>query len=518
MRYAIILTFLATVTLCSPMLSAAEEWPEASGPHSDGRASATVPLLPDFSRAKPLWASEREIAPGRVDDGRRAAPDKSSGTPHSGGFASPIIADGRVYMVTYRPSGSVYDKTALQRAGVSAEQAAAQSEGDAVLLRGTDRWLVGASDVITAVDTRTGRTLWERVIADPSGLNFNMFNKGGGGITPAAADGYVYVAGIGGAVYCLKGEDGEVVWRSDIGERAQQMAALRVEAEKSGHGIRFNRNMTTDVAVIDGVVVVSDQSKFKYMQPPEGKWKYVSYENGSGLMGLNAKTGKPLWHHPKVAGEYGISTWIAEDGKRYVIGDGVNGISLMNPRNGKVVWRSPLTVKAKWLPQASGNLLVMNDNDDKDKNGGLRGLRISLTGAELIWTLDAAMPGPVCRPMVVDNHVYYVANNGALICVDGATGAKRASIDGAGLGTSVEHDNAFLLFWQDRLVSFTNRDLRAMRSFTIDPENFRQIGGDWVMKPEATVGYIRSVIPAFANGLCVVRTERNLVAFSLAGR
>lgn len=95
---------------------AAADWNESGGPNGDGVVRGEIPLIADASRARLVWQSERLIAPGRVADARRASAESSPDNPHSGGFASPIVADGRVYMVTYRPTGKVYDKSALERA------------------------------------------------------------------------------------------------------------------------------------------------------------------------------------------------------------------------------------------------------------------------------------------------------------------------------------------------------------------------------------------------------------------
>ena len=40
-----------------------------------------------------------------------------------GGFASPVYADGCVYLFTYMPSGDVYDAKTLERMGMSEEEA-----------------------------------------------------------------------------------------------------------------------------------------------------------------------------------------------------------------------------------------------------------------------------------------------------------------------------------------------------------------------------------------------------------
>jgi outer membrane protein assembly factor BamB len=231
----------------------AEGWPAWRGPYSNGSAAPCgEALVDDPAKAKLVWESEDTIPGARVADSRRVVPAHEGQM--SGGFASPVVADGRVFITYYVPNGDVYDEAITKR-----HEAAGGF--------GKEKWYVDTDDILHAFDAATGKTLWKTVFPN-KGMNYNLFNKGGPcNLTPCAWDGKVFVIGSAGSVYCVDAKTGNLLWQSTVGERAERFEALRKVCHEQKRIPQFNRDMSSSPIVADGVLVCSDFLGYKVQQP-----------------------------------------------------------------------------------------------------------------------------------------------------------------------------------------------------------------------------------------------------------
>ena len=66
-----------------------------------------------------------------------------------GGYGSPVVASGRVYIAWWEPSGELIDSNAVAKADN----------------KRPEKWLVTADEILACMDARTGRTLWQTRMA-----------------------------------------------------------------------------------------------------------------------------------------------------------------------------------------------------------------------------------------------------------------------------------------------------------------------------------------------------------------
>lgn len=140
--------------------AAAEDWPQLGGPRIDLN-STDVGLAEDWPRGGPplVWET----------------------TGLGGGFASPVVAGGRVFIVGRRIKGAI--------------------KGD-----WCEQPVEPGSDVLTCLDRATGKALWRHEFASFTGRTATAWS------TPAADERFVYARAGDGEVRCLAAQDGRLAW------------------------------------------------------------------------------------------------------------------------------------------------------------------------------------------------------------------------------------------------------------------------------------------------------------------
>lgn len=507
----------------------ADDWPMLLRDSHSGIGGAELKLSEAHLRQpKKLWQSEANIPPGRVADSRRAASNFDS--PHSGGYASPIVADGRVFVYHYRPSGRVYDKHAvterLKTTQEEMEKAKADFEQnknrwpevpgdlarkgmmarDGNLVYGHDRWLVEATDVLTCIDAKTGKTLWQTDLGD-KGVNFNMFSKGGPGLTPAYHDGHVYVLGTGGHVYAVNAKSGKVVWTGDIGPRHQQQQGYREQAVAwQGSGPRYRSDFLSSVAVADGVVVVSDH---RFHRVNIGSGMIYHHDPFSGYVAFDAKTGKKLGHLSGIGDGTTPILWLHQ-GKSYLIAAGRQETRLLELKSGKEIWKADFGHQGNHIgPSVGGEYMIVNHRTQaKDSGGPYTAYRLTLEGPKKLWELDPAID--VQTNFVIDGSRAYVAGRNVMLALDIETGKQIAA--GEFPGGSGSSNNPFTIRYADWIIAM-NTIVEGFSFLPADPEKMKQGHIDFPVNHAAA--YEIAIMPAFSNGVMYVRTNYHVEAYQL---
>ena len=135
--------------------AASEDWPQWRGPHRDGLA---------IGFAEPKAWPEKLTLKWKVAVGE--------------GHASPVVADGRVYIHTRQ----------------------------------------GEREVVTALRPENGQTVWQASYGAPYTMNPAAVSHGKGvKSTPAVEDGRIFTLGISGILSCLDAKTGKLEWRKDFG-------------------------------------------------------------------------------------------------------------------------------------------------------------------------------------------------------------------------------------------------------------------------------------------------------------
>ena len=503
------LALLVSGLLTTPAFA---EWPMWLGPGSSGVHGSARTLRESPGRMPPpelLWESETGFGGtrGETQDSRRAARESDWGIPHHGGEGSPVIADGKVFFAHYRPSGDVYDKyTAHRHLGMTQEElnaARGRPEGGYVLKH--ERWLAGATDVLTSVDLHTGKTLWETELGH-NGLNFNIGNKGGFGVTAAYDDGRVFVLGTNGILYGVEAETGRKLWESDIGERTlMQKYYHRMSQSGATFSPRFRSSFLTAVVAANGVVLVSDEI---FHRVNLGMGTDFHYDRQNGLMAFDGRTGKRLWHQPETSRFSPPVIWQHGD-QSYALAIGQRGAFLFELNTGLEIWHEP---RIRHHPRnqnfgatVSGDHLVVFETETQYPIA----YRITLEGLERAWRLEVRSVGNF---LIHGNHGYMLDREDRLLAIDMTNGNLLAET-GHRVSTG-NGANPFLLAYQDWILAPTvGRNTRGIHFYHRNPLHLHL--PPVRLDTNFSRGYEISVLPALSEGRMVLRNDFRLQAFQL---
>jgi outer membrane protein assembly factor BamB len=339
------------------------DWPQWRGPHRDGSAPASPPLIAALPEAGliPTWKTEKLP---------------------NGGWGSPIVADGKAYLFIHYKSQKSADQMPKRkypylpddkRGGMSP----AEFEEYEKNRRAEDiefGKLFDFKEVVYCFDAADGKTLWKN--ERPSA--YSRFVQSG---TIAFADGKLYILGGGRHARCVSAADGKDVWDTVLpGEHVDQFFA-------------------SSVAVIDGAAIVF----------------------AGTLVGLDAATGKILWEGDakKARGEHSSAVAWKSGGRELAVANVASGETIcFEPRTGKEIWRVKSDANNS-TPVVHGDLLITYGSS---RRSGLRCFRISPDGAAEEWTFQR-VSDKGSSPVVVGEHVY-VQGEKRIACVELATGQE----------------------------------------------------------------------------------------------
>lgn len=337
---------------------------------------------------------------------------------------------------------------------------------------------------VVCFDEVTGQQLWLYEYPCPYG---NMESGNGPRATPTVLEGLVYTLGTMGHLVCLNCESGELVWKKDPAED--------MNVDRPRYGV-------SAAPLIEGdVVIISAGAR------PDGT--AIAYDR---------KTGAERWRALDDRAAYSSPIALEMAGKRQVIlwtGDNVNSL---DPATGHLLWQVPF--KAAFDPaQATATPVV-----HKDKllclaawNRGSMMLQLNQNepGASVFWKTRTDPTASSSTPVFQDDkHIYTIVGDGALCCLDPATGdeiwrTREATSERFGMAHIVTHgDGCFLLNQQGHLI--------ATR---LTPDGYHEAGRMPLVEP--TAGYraggpVCWAHPAFANRHVFARNDRELVCVSLA--
>ena len=275
-------------------------------------------IIDHMHDAKLKWVSELPTPAGRSFDARPKNQRPYNDMIISGGHGSPVVWKDKVFLATYEGHGPDYD---WNRANLYRRDGGMDEKP----------YALSAHDVITCFDSRSGRHLWTRRF-QKKGLPFIGFNKNNAKPSPHIDEKRIVFMGSGGWVYALK-HDGTVLWETRGGP-ITQMVEERKSVMRARSSILGYDNFYSPVIIVDQMVIANDHlgsggvSK-NYQRAP------------SGLIGIDANTGKKRWHQ-KACTQIGGSprTW-THKGKHYIVVTTLGYVRLMDPKNGTILWSHP---------------------------------------------------------------------------------------------------------------------------------------------------------------------------------
>lgn len=478
--------------LLGATLACAADWPTYLGPQHNNSVPCAAPLVERFTDARLAWTSDMAIPNAMAGDGLDPLRDGRHWV--SGGYGAPIVAAGRVYVQYYVPVGTAVDAFVVATYGE----------------RFRDKFRIEADDVLHCFDAATGKTLWRKVLEKTS-LNFQMFTKAGPSLTPAYADGRIYMHVTGGRVFCLDAADqGRILWEYKTARYACQ-ETLRAWAVQNQRLPAFNRDFKTSPTVIDGVVIFSDHLAHRiHRSREEHRWERF-YDTPSNLVALDANTGRELWRlaNGLSPGAQPVAWRCA--GHSYLLANGGDSIiRCIEPRTGQVLWQQPT---GEFLtPAVEGSVMVCREMFAVPATAPTTrpvrqyfhtAYRIDEKGAIKLWS----RPG-FSWPTVANGLLYCESTpRGKLLCVELSSGKVLATAP----AENEPHFGYSLRVLGDRVLG-GGADHDNLHLYAAGAQNFRLLEDAPIIN---AWGYEMPLLPALADGSIYLRTQSRLVCIDL---
>ncbi len=299
-------------------------------------------------------------------------------------------------------------------------------------------------ETCVALDAATGRELWafSMCIAkyDGGGDSGTRDNSGGDGSrsTPSLDGGRVYLYDSQINLYCLNGEDGKVLWSKKIAEDFagpniswQSAASPVIDGDLvgvpgGGPGqafIAFNK-VTGDVVWKN----LDDQMTHATPVPATiHDVRQIIFFAQSGLISLEAKSGKELWRYPfpyktSTAASPIVYNDLVYCSAGYGIGAGLCRIrKTAGGMEAEEVWRKPNQLFNHWSTPICRNGYLYGMFSFKEHGKGPLKCVELLTGKEM-WSKDGYGPGNV---ILAGDLILAITDRGELVLVEPTPSAYK---------------------------------------------------------------------------------------------
>lgn len=333
--------------------------------------------------------------------------------------------------------------------------------GDQVFTMGNDK----DTGSVYCLDAKTGNILWQH--SYPSPLDAKMFT-GGQCSTPTVDGDFVFALGRQGQFFCLNKATGAVVWSKNF---PAEFGAKVAMWGYSGSPLVLGAKVITEAG-----------------------------GQGASAVAFDKASGKLLWQAGDDAQSYASPYAFTHNGKECVAFFNVFGLVVREAADGKEVMRFPW--KTSW--DINPTTPIVADNKIFIASGYGH-------GAALL-PLDGANPKPLWESKSMKNKMnscvlwqgyLYGFDEGALTCMEFATGNVKWQQKAMGLGSLILADGKLIIQVEDGALVFAEAT----------PEAYKEIGRT------PAVEKISWVNPVLANGRIYCRNNNGeVVCFDVSGK
>jgi outer membrane protein assembly factor BamB len=237
---------------------------------------------------------------------------------------------------------------------------------------------------------------------------------------------------------------------------------------------------------------------------------FTGAKPGASVMALDKRTGKEVWKALDDLVSNSSPIIITVGGKRQLIVWSDSSLAALDPTDGHVYWREPMTTSnndSAATPVFQANRLLVS---------GLM-VEVSTDSPRFLWPENRVPTRRVLSntstPVLQGEYLYTAKGYGELVCLDAATGRQiwstnsvTASKNGASINITPQGGGFFLFTDEGNLI-------RAQLS----PKGYREISRAHLIDPTWPFGETKFVYapPAFANRHVFARSEKEVVCASL---
>ena len=518
---------LATLSFAAETISEEEAWklgwPGMQGPYGNFRVPQTgATLVDDLSKARLVWGSDtRDFGRAKhttgsfkgktPQDRAQKIRDNLGPAPKNtpGGWAAPIIAEGKVFATTFKPAGKLYD--------VLVHPANEEEKRNPTSAKGH----LEADDLVIALDAKTGKTLWRA--SEPGGFVWGVGKRMGFQVAPVYHGGTIFSMGTTGRLFAYRASDGKKLWQTEpeermVEERKKHLARSYVLQASANYG------WVQSLVFAGGTLVVPRQTT---------------------LIGLDPATGKKKWELLQVISRWSTPTVWRHEKKEYLLcahgrqpGDGQ--LNLVDPATGKITFGlggfGQLHATQFNLAPSSTHVLVNvgskimkeNPNGSSPKNadgeapfGLLGAFRITPKGVDHAWTLPdkphfltPTWSDSLARPRTVIRNGYVYHTTGG----PDKTTDRRFIIAKEDTGEVLVDEPRENDFWfqliEDKLlhcIDWSHGSRASFNLYSADPKDFKKLSGPWKTKEPLTTSYQVLMEPPVIAGRIFWRTETGTI-------
>ena len=356
----------------APSLDLGDDWPQYGYSAGRARFMGNVDLRPPFRR---VWSFNG----GKLIE------------------FQPVLQDGRMFML--KNDGRAYAINAAsgrvewrRRVGGLAASSPAAAYGLVYFVanRGGAGGIAGAgSATVTAVNQRTGRVRWHRLLRSSSESS------------PLVVKGRVFVGSQAGTVYALSARRGRVLWKRQAGGPVK--TALAYSRGRLYYG-DYGGSVTA--ARLNGSVVWRTGGLGQIYATPAVKFGrvYVGSKSGS-VHAFSAATGRRLWSHSTGGYVYAAPAVAAVPGMRpaLFVGSYSGRFSALDARSGSVIWSRPGGGTISGAPSVIGRVVYFSALTAR------RTYAVSAKTGRVLWSINKG----AFNPAISDGNRVYITGFGS---------------------------------------------------------------------------------------------------------
>ncbi len=466
------------------------DWPQWRGANRDGYAESEN-LIRDLppEGLKPIW----EFA--GFEGG------------NSGGWSSPIIADGKVYLYAHTKSkkeGADPGPAKFPWLAPDKRSGMTDDEYEEYEVNRRDENEARAKAFafeqrVVCLDLDSGKTIWDK--REP--VVYTRFVQSG---TPCVADGMLFVLGPERTAYCYDAETGDVRWTTRLpGEFRDEFFASSflvhadvafvacgalVALDTDGGQLLWQGETSLDYASHSSPVV------WQVGKQPSRSDLVIANTQGGRTEGYRIADGKMLWELQSGAGQ---ATPIVTDDLLLTYGSSrKNGLSAFRldaktpEATPELAWRFRGAADSGSTPAVcEGSVFVQGEK---------RLAKVSLADGDTLWQTTLSISNPRYSSLLVAGDLLYFGWDG-LLCVDAKSDRFQVLFD-------AEIDSEGRLIKSDDLRNKLKLDELAVSAGGGEVEK--------VWQKELSFGPLACSTPAISDGVILIRRRDSLVSYRLS--